>query len=106
MPKVVAVAQDRVAIALGLAGIPVLEPADASEVEAIITPLLSNGTQLLIVQETFREHYSERFRVALSRHRGKPLIVYCPAFEREESEVDAYLASVLKPAIGYEIRLE
>ena len=106
MPKVVAIAQDRVALALGLTGIQVLEAANAAEAEDILMPLLSSDTQLLIVQETYRNEFSERFQLALSRHRGRPLIVYCPVFEREESEVDAYLASVLKPAIGYEIRLE
>jgi hypothetical protein len=106
LPKVIAVAQDRVALALGLTGVQVLEPTNVSEAEEIILPLLESDTELLIVQESFRDAFSERFQLALSRHRGTPLLVYCPAFEREDSEVDAYLASVLRPAIGYEIRLE
>lgn len=106
MPKVVAVAQDRVALALGLTGVPVIEPTNVSEAEDIITPLLESDAELLIVQESFRADFSERFRLALGRHRGTPLLVYCPAFEEEDSDVDAYLSSVLKPAIGYEIRLE
>lgn len=106
MPKVVAVAQDRVALALGLTGIQVIEPSTPAEAEEVLLEQLESDTQLLIVQETFRDEFSERFQLALSRHRGTPLVVYCPAFEREESDVDAYLASVLKPAIGYEIRLE
>jgi len=32
--------------------------------------------------------------------------VSCPAFDSEESRVDSYLAEVLRPAVGYEIRLE
>lgn len=106
MPKVVAVASGHVALALGLTGVHVIEPSTPAEVEAVVMSQLESDTQLLIVQENFRDAYSERLQLALSRHRGKPLIVYCPAFEREESEVDAYLSSVLKPAIGYEIRLE
>lgn len=106
MPKVVAVAQDRVALALGLTGIQVVEPSTPAEVEEILLSQLESDTQLLIVQENFRGDFSERFQTALLRHRGTPLVVYCPAFEEEDSEVDAYLASILKPAIGYEIRLE
>jgi vacuolar-type H+-ATPase subunit F/Vma7 len=106
LPKVVAVARSRIALALGLAGIRVREPADTTEAEEAIVSLLDSDAELLIVQEDLRAHFSDELVLALSRHRGRPLVVYCPSFEQEESEVDAYLASVLKPAVGYEIRLE
>ena len=38
-------------------------------------------------------------------NQGDPLIVYCPAFEEADADVDAYLSSVIKPAVGFEIRL-
>jgi vacuolar-type H+-ATPase subunit F/Vma7 len=75
LPKVIAVAQDRVALGLGLTGVQVLEPANVSEAEEILLTLLESDTQLLIVQESFRDEFSERFQLALSRHRGMPLLV-------------------------------
>ena len=106
MPRIVAVAKDHMAVNLGLTGIHVDEVTDAKEVEAILLDYLKSDVEVLIVQETFRDAFSEWFRNSLARHRGLPLIVYCPVFEKVDSEVDAYLTAVLKPAIGYEIRLE
>ena len=106
MSSVVAIAQDHVALQLSLAGVTVREPADADEAEEILGSLLASDTDVVILQETLREGFSERFDNALAKHKGQPLIVNCPLFEEEESNVDAYLSAVLKPAIGYEIRLE
>ena len=42
---------------------------------------------------------------SLKQHTGEPLIVFLPAFDEEDSDVYAYLSSVIKPAVGFEIRL-
>lgn len=106
MPNVAAVAQDHVALNLALSGIKVQEPGDVEEAEAMLRNLLDSDVSVVIVQESLRGQFSERFMNLLSKHKGSPLVVYCPGFEEEDADVDAYLSAVLKPAIGYEIRLE
>jgi vacuolar-type H+-ATPase subunit F/Vma7 len=106
MPNVVAIAQDHTALKLGLAGVHVHEVSDVKEAEQQLTELLESDTNVVIVQEDLREQFSEWFSTQLSRHRGLPLVVYCPSFEAEESNADAYINAVLKPAVGFEIRLE
>lgn len=106
MPKVVALVKDNTALKLMLAGIRVEPTHDARSAEERLDDLLESETGVVIVQEQFRDHFSEFFSERLRRHKGLPLIVYCPVFEDEDSNVDAYLSSVLKPAVGYEIRLE
>lgn len=107
MPKVLAIVQGHVALELGLAGVPVEEPANVEEAEKLTAQRLEDrDVDVLILQEDLRAGFSEWHINQLLRHRGLPLVVNCPAFEEEESDVDGYLAAVLKPAIGYEIRLE
>jgi vacuolar-type H+-ATPase subunit F/Vma7 len=106
MPNVVAIAKDHVALQLSLTGVYVEEVKDAHEAETVLSRYLQDGVSVVIVQEDFRQGFSEYFSNQLVRHRGLPLIVYCPSFDEEGSNVDSYISSVLKPAIGYEIRLE
>lgn len=106
MPSVVAIAKDQVALQLALTGAYVEEVRDAREAERVLERYLNDGTRVVIVQEDFRQGFSDYFTIRLARHRGLPLVVYCPSFLEGESNVDAYISSVLKPAIGYEIRLE
>ena len=106
MPSVVAIAKDQVALQLALTGAYVEEVKDAREAEQVLEGYLEDGVSVLIVQDDFRQGFSEYFQPRLARHRGLPLIVFCPSFAEGESNVDAYISSVLKPAIGYEIRLE
>lgn len=106
MSKVVGIANGDTALALGLAGAVVHEVANGAEAEPVFADQLKEDAAILVVQDAFRSGFSERFRIQLARHRGLPLIVYCPEFDQEESDVDAYLSSVLKPAVGYEIRLD
>jgi vacuolar-type H+-ATPase subunit F/Vma7 len=106
MPKVVAIASDHMAVNLALTGMHVDEVKDSKEAEKLLGGYLDSDTSVVILQETLRGAFSERFNNRLSRHRGTPLLVNCPVFEQEDSDVDAYLSAVLKPAIGYEIRLE
>lgn len=105
MSKIAAIAMDAAALNLGLAGIRVEEIADVREVEKRMEELMQDGLEVLIVDERYRRHFSERMRERLARHKGQPLIVYCPPFDEEDTDVDAYLNAVIKPAVGFEIRL-
>lgn len=105
MSKVCAVATDAVALNLALTGIRVEEVSDAGEAERVCGTLLEDNLDVLIVEERLRDGFSDRFSERLQRHAGEPLIVFCPAFDEEDSNVDAYLSAVIKPAVGFEIRL-
>mgnify|MGYP000933068030 CR=1 FL=1 len=107
MPNVIALTHGQTSLQLSLAGMHVEETAKVEDAEKRLVQMLeSREAHVVIVQEEFRALFSEWFAERLRRHKGLPLIVYCPAFEEEDSNVDAYLTAVLKPAIGYEIRLE
>lgn len=106
MAKVIGIANDHVALNLALTGVNVRQPDSPETAEDMLRELLESDADVVIVQEDMRDGFSERFNNTLSKHKGSPLIVYCPMFEEEDADVDAYLSAVLKPAIGYEIRLE
>lgn len=106
MAKVIGIANDHVALNLALTGVQVRQPGSAEAAEEMLRELLDSDADVVIVQESLRDGFSERFQNLLSKRKGAPLIVYCPMFEEEDADVDAYLSAVLKPAIGYEIRLE
>lgn len=106
MSEIVAISRDYMAVTLAMTGIHVEEAEDAAEAEEILDALLKSDAVMVIVQEEFRDQLSAWSRERLARHRGLPLVVFCPPFDKENSEVDAYLSAVLKPAVGYEIRLE
>lgn len=105
MAKIVALAQGATALNLALTGIHVEEFEDAQEAENRCTELLQDGIDVFILEERLSESFSERTRDRLARHRGTPLVVFCPPFDEEHSDVDAYMSSVIKPAVGFEIRL-
>ena len=105
MSRISALASKATALTLSLTGIPVEECADVKEAERRCLELLDDGPEVLIVEEKLIESFSERTQDRLARHRGEPLIVHCPAFDEEESDVDEYLSSIIKPAVGFEIRL-
>jgi vacuolar-type H+-ATPase subunit F/Vma7 len=106
MPKVTAIANGHVALKLSLAGLHVQSAASSGEAEGLLEKMIDGDSLVIIVQEEFRASFSEWFTERMKRRKGTPLVVYCPGFEEEESDVDAYLSAVLRPAIGYEIKLE
>ena len=108
MYRVTALVSKQLSMTLALSGIQVEETTSVKQVEERLNSCLKEpgGIEILILEEHFRQDLSEWTRERLRRHKGKPLIVYCPNFETEELDVNTYLASVLKPALGYEIRLE
>ena len=105
MSKIVALAQDSTALNLALTGVRVEEVSDAAEAEKRCLELIDDEIDVLIIEEGLRAEFSHRTLERLSRHQGQPLVVNCPAFDTEDSDVDAYLSSVIKPAVGFEIRL-
>jgi vacuolar-type H+-ATPase subunit F/Vma7 len=108
MSNIVAIASGDLALELALAGVRVEERSSLTDVETALDGYLQDPGQVtvVIVESRFRQDFSEWFRERLRRHKGRPLVVYCPEFAVDELDVNAYLASVLKPALGYEIRLE
>ncbi|MFP6582327.1 MAG: V-type ATP synthase subunit F [Candidatus Hydrogenedentota bacterium] len=105
MSKVIALATDNTALNLMLTGVTVEEPADVKQAESRLDELLQGGVDVLIIEEKLRDAFGIRMHERLANHAGDPLIVYCPAFDEEDSDVDAYLSSIIKPAVGFEIRL-
>ena len=105
MSKIRALATDAMALNLALTGIKVEEVSDAKEAELRCGALLEDNLDVLIIEQRLRDAFSERMQDRLQRHKGEPLIVYCPPFDEADSNVDAYLSSVIKPAVGFEIRL-
>ena len=105
MSKIRAIARDAMALNLALTGIRVEDVSDAKDAEARCDELLQDDVDVLIIEERLRDAFSERMQDRLMHHKGEPLIVYLPAFDEEDSDVDAYLSAVIKPAVGFEIRL-
>lgn len=91
---------------LALTGIRVEDAWTPDEAEDAVERYLDSDTRILIVEENLLHEFSDALNERLERHVDLPLVVYCPEFEQEDSDVDAYLTAVLKPAIGYEIRLD
>ena len=102
----VAVATGPLAVELGLAGVPVLEIGDVREAENTIERLLDSDARVVIVEETLRSRFSEWFNNRLNRHVGLPLVIFCPTFAEEDAATDAYINRIVKPAVGFEIRLD
>ena len=105
MSDVTAIARGATALNLALTGITVEEVSSAADGEARVDAFLQNGSDVLIIEEALRDEFSDRMRDRLKKHSGQPLLVYCPGFEEEDTDVDAYLSAVIKPAVGFEIRL-
>jgi len=106
MSNVVAIARGIPGLELGLTGVPVHEVTKVEEVEDLLVDLLESDAQVVIVDERFRDQFSEWMANRLRQHSGLPLVIFCPSFAEEEAGTDAYIISIVKPAIGFEIRLD
>ena len=104
--KINAIAKDEAALQVGLAGVSVQRAANAAEAEALLTAELEGDAQLVIVDEAYRSQFSEWFSAKLAKHNRLPLVIFCPAFAEEDPGTDAYINSIVKPAVGFEIRLD
>ena len=108
MPNVCAIAQGSLAIHLGLAGLHVEQPASGETVEAILDAMLNDADAytLVIVQEVYRRDFSEWFLERLKHHKGRPLVVFCPDYSDDTIDPNSYVTAILKPVLGFELRLE
>jgi vacuolar-type H+-ATPase subunit F/Vma7 len=104
--NVAAIAQGRTALELGLTGVPVHDAADSEAAEDLLADFLESDARVVIVDEAFRGKFSDWMANRLAQHTGLPLVIYCPSFAEEEAGTDAYIVSIVKPAIGFEIRLD
>ena len=104
--KVVALANGQAALQVGLTGVPVEEVYDVETVENRLVELMASDAEVVIVNEAFRSQFSEWFQGRLERHNGLPLIIFCPSFEEEDAGTLAYINAIVKPAVGFEIRLD
>lgn len=104
--KIVALAQGNNVLSLGLTGVDVEECISVDAVEDRLNALMQSNAQVVIVDEVYRDKFSEFFANRLARHSGLPLIIFCPAFEEEDAGTAAYINSIVKPAVGFEIRLD
>jgi len=106
MAKVVALAHGNSALALSLTGVTVEQTASQNAVEDRLSELLESDEDIVIVDEYWREHFSEWMQMRLERHGGKPLVMFCPSFDEEDPNTTAYINAIVKPAVGFEIRLD
>jgi vacuolar-type H+-ATPase subunit F/Vma7 len=103
--KIVGICLPDLALLLGLTGVVVRTVQGPAEAEKELSGLMDEGADIVLVDETFRGKFSEWFSNRLARHTGKPLIIYCPRFAEADADTDAYINAILKPAVGFEIRL-
>lgn len=108
MSNVSAIAQGALAIQFGLAGLRVEQPASGEGAEVLLEALLTNpgSCTLVVVQENYRRAFSEWFLERLKRHKGRPLVVFCPDYSDNTIDPNTYVTAILKPALGFELRLE
>jgi len=104
--KVVALASGQAALQVGLTGVPVEEVFDVSAVENRLAELMSSDAKVVIVNEEFKDQFSEWFQGRLARHNTLPLIIFCPSFAEEDAGTLEYINSIVRPAVGFEIRLD
>lgn len=104
--KVIGIAHGQTALELALSGIHVEDIEDITEVEKRLDELLSSDAEVVILDENFRNQYSDVMDAKLKRHSGLPLIIYCPGFIEKDAGADAYINAIVKPAVGFEIRLD
>lgn len=104
---VTALANGPLAVGFALTGIHVEEIADPRDTEeALARCLQEDRWAIVILQESLAHSLPARVREAVLRRKEPPLVVVSPSFDTEESGADRYVAEVVRPAIGYEIRLE
>ncbi len=108
MSSIVAIAEGTLALQFGLAGLRVEQPDTENNVEQLLDAMLDapDACALIIVQDKFRRGFSEWFTERLRRRKGHPLVVFCPEYADDSMDPNAYITAILKPALGFELRLE
>lgn len=106
MAKIVALARGNTALSLGLTGVPIEELRTQTGVEDRLSDLLDSDADVVIVAEEWRNGFSEWMQNRLAKHGRRPLVIYCPSFDEDDPGTDAYINAIVKPAVGFEIRLD
>lgn len=107
MAKITALARGNTALSLGLTGVPVEDLRTQEQVEDRLSHLIEKSDMdVVVVSEEWRDGFSEWIQNRLAKHGGKPLVIYCPSFDAEDPGTDAYINAIVKPAVGFEIRLD
>ena len=106
MAKIIALGYGNSALSLALTGVPVEESYSQETVESRLAELLESDYDIVVVDEHWRDGFSEYMGIQLSRHAGTPLVIFCPSFSEEDPGTDAYINAIVKPAVGFEIRLD
>lgn len=106
MAKIVALARGNTSLSLALTGVPVEEMRTQVGLEDRLSELLDSNLDVVIVAEEWRHGFSEWMQNRLARHAGRPLVIFCPSFSEEDPGTDAYINAIVKPAVGFEIRLD
>lgn len=106
MAKIVALARGNTALSLGLTGVPIEEVRTQTGVEDRLSDLLDSDADVVIVAEEWRNGFSEWMQNRLAKHGRRPLVIYCPSFDEDDPGTDAYINAIVKPAVGFEIRLD
>ncbi len=106
MAKIVALARGNTALSLGLTGVPIEEVRSQTGVEDRLSDLLEGDMDVVIVAEEWRDGFTEWMQNRLAKHSGRPLVIYCPSFDEDDPGTDAYINAIVKPAVGFEIRLD
>lgn len=104
--KVIAIATGESALELGLTGITVEEIESTQDVEERLVELIDGDAQLVIVEERYRDLFSDWFTARLAKHNKLPLVIFCPSFTDEDADSAAYIGGIVKAAVGFEIRLD
>jgi len=105
--NIVAIGHGNSSLSVALTGVPVEEIQDIREAEKRLGELLeSRKADVVIIDEDYRDQFSEWFKARLLKHGGRPLVIFCPSFEEEDPGTDAYINAIVKPAVGFEIRLD
>ncbi len=106
MAQIIAIAQSATAIGLGLTGIQIEEVRNVRQAERCLEGLLASDAKMLLVDEAFRSQFSDYANMLLQRHHGLPLVIFCPRFQEEEMDTESYINALLRPSVGFEIRLD
>ena len=105
MPDIVAIARGHTALKFSLTGIRVEEPHDDAETEALVGRWLERTSAVLIIEGSLYTGLGEAMAERLDNHEGLPLVVTCPTFEAEDTDAGERLRSLLRSAVGYDLRL-
>ena len=106
MPEIIAIARGHLALELELTGMRVECANNSNEAQSLVEIFLQEKPDIVIVEKRLEDDFTPDFRELLSKHEGTPLIINCPSFDSEGFEAIDHLRTLVKSAVGYEIRFD